>query len=600
MKKLINLPLIYSIRIVFESSPLYASLIILHAIVIGVLPSILVMLEANFIDQTLDLLKTGFDISRIVLPMTFLVLAIIFMWLAKSLKSTLRTFLLSSVRGYLLPQIYDKKATLDYKDYENTEICNLISRVSLEPELTVTNAFLHLLLLISDLIVVASLFLVIATHAWQSAILVFVISIPLFILAMKSGKANYEATKRTIQLERKSKYLDTVLSDKSTAHERSLFQYGKEMIDQCYEINESIRKILVLTRLKWFIKMKTGSIIIAFISLSITLFMINSLSKGEITIGLFAALVNAVFKLVNKLSWELTDVMDSLAKKSEYLKDLKSFNQLKSDYISTEGKGKSNIEFNSIEFKNVSFKYPNSAEYVLKDLSFKITAGKHYALIGVNGAGKTTITKLMIGLYKEYDGEILINDLDIKNYQQKELRDLFSVVFQDFAKYQISIKDNILLPIIQQYEVAILEEKLQEVINKLDLHNLLDDSPKGIDTELGKLSHDSVELSHGQWQRIAIARAIAVDTPFYILDEPCSALDAINEQKLYWEYDHLLKGKTTISISHRLGATKIANEIIVISSGRMIAVGSHDDLYETCRLYRDMYDKQKGWYENAS
>lgn len=599
MNNVVKSPLSFGIQIAFRSTAFVSCLLVIHAVLIGVLPSLIVVLEANFLDETLALLASGFDFAKLIIPTSLLVAAIAIMWIAKSLKSVMRTLMISSIREYLLPQIYDKKAALAYEDYENAEICNLIQRISTEPELTVTNAFLHLLIFISDIIVVVALFCLIATYAWKTAIIAFLVSLPLFLLAIKSGKANYEAAQKTTQLERKSEYFDKILLDKHAVYERSLFQYGGVFIERCFEINEVIRKILIKTRLIWFIKMKSGSIFIAIISLSMTLLLLDSLSKGAITIGLFTALVSAVFKLVNKLSWEMTDVVDSLAKKSEYLRDLRKFFQMNSLYNPIHKIEKEAIVFESLEFKKVSFTYPNSFEPVLKDLSFRLLAGKHYAIIGVNGAGKTTIIKLMLGLYLGYSGDILINGKDLKEYDPNELHRFYSVVFQDFSKYQISVKDNILLPIASELGSEKAENKLQEVIQTLQLNNILDKLRHGAETELGKLTHEGMELSHGQWQRIAIARALVADAPLCILDEPCSALDAINEQQLYREYDHLLKDKTMISITHRLGATQIANDIIVISNGTKAAEGSHEELYNTLDLYREMYDKQKGWYENA-
>jgi ATP-binding cassette subfamily B protein len=256
MNRVMKSPIIFGIKIAFKSTILISCLLVMHAMLIGLLPSLIVVLEANFLDKTLALLEVGFDFTKLIMPIGLLVSAIAIMWIAKSLKSVMRTLMLSSIRGYLLPQIYDKKATLAYEDYENTEICNLIQRISVEPELTVTNAFLHLLIFASDIIVVVALFCLIATYACKTAIIAFLVSLPLFLLAIKSGKANYEAAQKTTQLERESKYFDKILSDKHAVYERSLFQYGGVFTDRCFEINEVIRKILIKTRLSWFIQMK--------------------------------------------------------------------------------------------------------------------------------------------------------------------------------------------------------------------------------------------------------------------------------------------------------------------------------------------------------
>jgi ATP-binding cassette subfamily B protein len=248
------------------------------------------------------------------------------------------------------------------------------------------------------------------------------------------------------------------------------------------------------------------------------------------------------------------------------------------------------MEFKSLEFRNVCFRYPGSERLVLDGMSFKMEAGRHYAFVGKNGAGKTTITKLLTGLFPQYQGEILINGKELREYSASAVKALFSVVYQDFARYYIPLKNNIALGDLHrkgnEMEAAHLAG-LDETVNSLN---------HGLDTPLGKIMAGGQDLSGGQWQRVAIARSLNSRAPVKILDEPTSALDPISESLLYRDFERLMLGKTTVFVSHRLGSTKLADEILVIGSGRIIERGTHDELMAANGSYAGMFEAQRGWY----
>jgi ATP-binding cassette subfamily B protein len=249
------------------------------------------------------------------------------------------------------------------------------------------------------------------------------------------------------------------------------------------------------------------------------------------------------------------------------------------------------MAFQSLELKNVSFTYPGTDRKILDGLSLKIEAGEHIAFVGVNGAGKTTITKLLTGLYGEYEGEILVNGRELRTIPQPELKSLYSLVYQDFARYQISMRDNV------AFGHKDREARFSEVSEALSLGETIDHLKEGADTPLGRLYENGQELSGGQWQRVAIARALANPAPMRILDEPTAALDPIAEADIYQRFKSLSRGVTTLFISHRLGSTKLADRICVLGEGRLIEMGSHDELARAGGLYAEMYEAQRSWYQ---
>ncbi len=219
--------------------------------------------------------------------------------------------------------------------------------------------------------------------------------------------------------------------------------------------------------------------------------------------------------------------------------------------------------------------------------------GKHYAFVGKNGTGKTTVTKLLTGLYSEYEGEILINGAELRTIPPATIKALFSVVYQDFAKYFIPLKDNIALGDVSGSNT---ESRVQSAAEEAGLDGTIAELRDGINTPLGRILPNGQDISGGQWQRVAIARSLMSRAPVKMLDEPTAALDPVSESRIYHEFEMLMRGKTTVFISHRLGSTKLADEILVIGNGVVSERGTHEELMHENGQYAEMFEAQRGWY----
>ena len=226
-------------------------------------------------------------------------------------------------------------------------------------------------------------------------------------------------------------------------------------------------------------------------------------------------------------------------------------------------------------------------------MDMKIEAGRHYAFVGANGAGKSTIAKLLTGLYQDYEGRILINGRDLREYTAAQLKAFYSVVYQDFARYSISIWDNIAIGCVGGAD----EEAIDNAITALKLDSVMEGLEDGKDTLLGKLAQEGKDFSGGEWQRIALARCFVSEAPIRVLDEPTAALDPIAESNLYSEFAKLCEGRTTLFFSHRLGSVKLADYIYVIDNGHVEEQGTHNELMAAKQLYYTMYDSQRRWYQ---
>jgi ABC-type multidrug transport system fused ATPase/permease subunit len=246
-----------------------------------------------------------------------------------------------------------------------------------------------------------------------------------------------------------------------------------------------------------------------------------------------------------------------------------------------------------IEFRDVSFKYPGSDTYALKNVNLSINFNEKLCIVGSNGAGKSTFVKLLTRLYSPTEGIILLNGRNIADYSAEEYTELFAPVFQDFVKYYFSIGINIALT--PDYDV----NKLDNIVKQCHLDTLIHKLPKGYDTQVGKLVDPTgFEPSGGENQRIAIARALYEGGDIYILDEPTAALDPNAEYEIYTQFNGMIKDKTAVLITHRLSAVQLADKVAVFDDGQIVEYGTHHELYAKGGIYTEMFDKQARFYRD--
>ncbi len=245
-----------------------------------------------------------------------------------------------------------------------------------------------------------------------------------------------------------------------------------------------------------------------------------------------------------------------------------------------------------IEFRNVSFRYPGSDTYALKDFSMKLQVGEKLAIVGMNGSGKTTMIKLLCRLYDPEEGEILLNGVDIRKFRQEEYLKLFSVVFQDFKLFSLPLGENVAASC--DYD----DRKVVDCLEKANFGERLKGMKEGAGTYLYKDYEDGVEVSGGEAQKIAIARAVCKDAPFVLLDEPTAALDPLSEYEIYTSFDRIVGSKTAIYISHRLSSCRFCERIAVFHQGQMVQTGSHEELLKDKNgKYWELWSAQAQYYQ---
>ena len=322
-----------------------------------------------------------------------------------------------------------------------------------------------------------------------------------------------------------------------------------------------------------------------------TMVLNNAISIGSVC--LYAGCINRFLFYFSKFMKVSTD----LAGNTKYVKMYFDFLDIPNKkYKGTLPVEKRDDNKFSIEFRNVSFRYPGSSKYVLKDFSIKFNIGERLAVVGKNGSGKTTFIKLLCRLYDPADGEIFLNGIDIRKYDYKEYLSLFSVVFQDFKIPAFSLGQNVAAS--TEYN----KEKAEDALRRAGLSTLLEKLPYGLDTPVyTDFDKNGVDISGGEAQKVAIARALYHDTPFVILDEPTAALDPLAEYEIYSKFDELVGTKTAVYISHRLSSCQFCNDILVIDEGRAVQRGTHNSLIkEKDGLYYKLWNTQAKYYKTGN
>ena len=582
------------LRIPFTVCPVYAGIKTLNQILVSILPSLQVFATAAFIDTALDIFSGKTGQPAIMAPLLCLIAIVTYNNLNWQLMSYINLKMQMRLDFVYRTGIAEKRAALEYRHVEDNDTWELINRVCGDPVGKLMDGFNNILGAANIVLRVGSLLAILMAQVWWAGLAIVAISVPLFRLAVKGGQQIYEENKEAEKHRRRANYLKSILQGRENVEERTLFGYTEKINRQWLEKYEAARKISVGVSARYFVRLKGSSLITVFLSLLIISVLLFPLQKGLITPGMFMGLITSTLNLIQMMSWELSDTMNQIAQNLEYCKDLTAFCALSETPGALDVPADSaGITFESLEFRHVSFRYPGTEKDILRAFNLRLESGRHYAFVGINGAGKTTLTKLLTGLYDNYEGEILLNGKELKTFSQAQLKAFFSVVYQDYARYQISLEDNIALGNVLQKD----REKIRDAAEAIGLGQAIAGLPRGMETPLGKIKEQGVDLSGGQWQRLAIARALYNPAAVQILDEPTAALDPVAESGIYEMFGKISAGKSTIFITHRLGAARLADEIIVVDGGKVAEKGNHENLLSQKGIYSSMYEAQRSWYQ---
>ncbi|WP_283736696.1 ABC transporter ATP-binding protein [Clostridium perfringens] len=504
----------------------------------------------------------------------------------------------TKIRTDYITMISDKIMKMDFKNTEDPEVLNKIKSVMnavMSNNTGVEGVYHTLLGLFGRLTAfVGYISIVLFLSPWILLFLIINVLIS-YALTMRVKKYEYSQKEKAADKDRRTFYVFDTMYD---------FAYGKDI--RIYDL-----KNILIDKFKKFrgeridisndvqekqLKVKIVDVILLVIRECVVYgYLIYNVLFTGMGIGDFTM----YFSTINGFGDWMKGILDDLANikaQNMYLDDMREFLEIKS-----ENKEKTrDIPIDSsyeIEFKNVSFKYPKTDKYIYKNLSLKIKKGQRLAIVGINGAGKTTFVKLLCRLYEPTSGEILINGVNIKSFSKEEYYKILSVVFQDIKTFAFTVAENVSLENLEEVD----REKVLHCIEKAGVGDKINSLQKGIDTSLLKiLDGEGVELSGGENQKLALARALYKNGKIVILDEPTSALDAVAEYNIYKGFDELIGDKTAIYISHRLASTKFCDVIAFFENGEIVEYGTHEELLKKNGKYSDMFNIQAQYYKEES
>ncbi len=447
---------------------------------------------------------------------------------------------------------------------------------------------------VQDLITVGSLIAGLV-FIYPVLLLILVVAIiPSFVNEIKFSSASYSLTRSWTTERRELDYLRYIGASDITAKEVKLFDLSgflkdrfARLADQYYRANKS----LAVRRAAWgsFFSLIGDA---AYYSAYVTI--IIKTVGGVLTVGELTFLAGSFQRIRNQLQ-AMFSRFTRITENALYLKDYFDFMDEEPPVAASASATLAGADIEEgFRLEHVSFQYPESDRYVLRDINFTLRAGEKLALVGENGAGKTTLVKLLLRMYRPTEGRILLDGRDIWSFSSEEYQSLFGVIFQDFVKYYFTARENIAIGQIDALED---QKRVEYAAEKSLADQVVETLPKGYDQPLGKRFHDGKELSGGQWQKVALARAYMKNAQVIVLDEPTSALDARAEFEAFERFAQLTEGRTAVLISHRFSTVRMADRILVLKDGGILELGSHEELLENNKLYAELFNYQAKGYQ---
>ncbi|MBE0336517.1 ABC transporter ATP-binding protein [Paenibacillus sp. 23TSA30-6] len=500
-------------------------------------------------------------------------------------------FLMNYKLNYM---VMEKSSELSLADFENSDIYNKLERISGEIAFRPYQIFQAVITLITSFITLISS--VAFLMAWNPGVSVLLLIIPVISLMyyLRIGQQEFFIQWKRAGAERKAWYLSYILTHDFSFKEIKLYNLKDYLLESYWNIRKKF-----IDQDTYILKKKTMfnflfEIIVQLVGVVVVFVAIMSAYVGQIMVGHVISYIRSV-SLVQSNSQTMMGNIYSIYNSSLYMNQLFEFLEYENDSSDMLDVGDEDIQqIRSIELKDVTFSYPHHAVEALKSVNLSLLSGERVAIVGPNGSGKSTLIKLLTALYPVQEGEILVNGKPIHQLDQESYRDQIAVLFQDYMKYEMKLQENV------GFGQVVNMDRRDKIASALDIVHanfIKGEESYDLDAQLGLWFDEGRQLSGGQWQKIALARAYFRNASLYILDEPNAALDPIAEKETFDTFFNLSKDKIGIFISHRLVAARLADRIIVMDQGEVVGEGIHDDLINNCPVYKQMNESEN--YQNT-
>ncbi len=568
-----------SFKFVWNSSKGLTFLLILLVPLQALIPSasllIVNQIVNNFVDSTKD------NIIYLVAWGFLFILGNVLLPFGTYLQGKLTDHLTYALNSSIMSKAADLQ-TISW--YENPEFHNKIELLSSEASWRPVNLLVFGTSLLSNSILLFSMVLLLVRYHWIIAILMLGALIPQSMLSYKIQQQAFETLVSSSEDSRKLKYYsNTILNGKNIKDVRlfNLYNFFGEKYRNTFQ---KIKMEALIGRKRKIIVTTLFLFLTGMISVGGFVYIIFAVKHGGYEVGSIIVYTSSIVYTIQASS-RLVEDSSLLYDTLMYMKSFFEFLGIEDDIKF----GEKNLpnKIGKLEFRNVNFAYNSKKESVLKNISFEINYGEKIAIVGENGSGKSTLIKLLLQFYPLTSGEILIDGHNVTEYSIEQYRKYFSAIFQDFARFDLTVEENI---------------KLSDLSKKEDISRILMKTGLGSEfnltanQQLGKLFDSSRELSGGQWQKIALARAFFADKPFLILDEPTASLDARTEKMIFNQFLELSQNKTVIFVTHRLSMVKKADKVLVLKNGEIVAFDTHSQLMMSNEYYKELYMLQASSY----
>ena len=587
----------YALSFVWQSSPRLAVGSIVVRVIQGLLPLAVLYLTKLLIDAVTEGLKASSQDASLT-PITTilggLAGAAVISAMLTVVASLISRIHAQVVTDHMHALLQAKSVEVDLEYYENARYQDTLHRAQQEAPYRPTAILNALLQCFQDGISLLAMAGILWWLHWAVIPVLALTAIPYFFVRLQQSNRLFAWERERTPLERKAWYVNMLLTQATAAKEVRLFNLGPRLREWFREARTVLRRERIALERRWAFAGLAAQIVGVAGVFGVYSFVAVRTFHGLLTVGdlvMFFQAIQRASGFLEGLGWSVSNLYES----NLFLTTLNEFLAIRSklpeavrprSFPSSLGQG--------ITFEQVSFQYPHEERVAVRDFTFTIKPGEHVAFVGANGAGKTTLVKLLCRLYDPTSGRITIDGTDLRDYAIADVRGAVSGIFQDFVKFQFSAKDNISLGV-NAPEVAL--PVVVQAAKQAGVHAAIERLPKGYESLLGKLFDGGHELSIGEWQKVALARAVLRNSQILILDEPTSAMDAKAEAELFERFHELAQGRTAILISHRLSTVKMADRIFVVDRGQVVEQGTHDDLMERHGLYASLFLTQAQHYQ---